>query len=275
MISSYNTIDKFEFDEKRHFYTLNGVKMYGVTSVLGVISKPQLIQWAANLATAKAFTFSANQELAKEISKYPKINTETAKKIGEKFPEFNEARNAHAQVRDDSANNGSNVHKIIEMLLKEAIISSGGILTVLSHPNRQVQQFLDWAREENIRFLKSEEKIYSKTLWVAGTMDLMFQKGDRTYVGDIKTTGAIWDRTPFFQTAAYEFMVLEREPNWKIEGRCIVRLDKEGSREVMYSDSPLDREGFLAALALYKALQAPISFKQKTIKNAMNKKKYA
>ena len=41
---------KFEFDSVHHYYTLGGKRMYGVTSVLGVIAKNALIPWASKMA---------------------------------------------------------------------------------------------------------------------------------------------------------------------------------------------------------------------------------
>jgi hypothetical protein len=44
------TDDVFEFDEKSHIYKLNGKKLTGVTTILGVINKPALVGWAARMA---------------------------------------------------------------------------------------------------------------------------------------------------------------------------------------------------------------------------------
>ena len=40
----------FYFDEEKHRYYLDGKQMTGVTTILGVLAKPALIQWAANMA---------------------------------------------------------------------------------------------------------------------------------------------------------------------------------------------------------------------------------
>ena len=45
---------EFRFDEKKHRYYLDGKSMTGCTTVLGVIAKPALIQWAADHAAAYA-----------------------------------------------------------------------------------------------------------------------------------------------------------------------------------------------------------------------------
>ena len=47
---------KFEFKEKTHKYKIDGKKILGTTTVLGMINKPALIQWAANLSAAYALS---------------------------------------------------------------------------------------------------------------------------------------------------------------------------------------------------------------------------
>ena len=60
--------DEFVFDEKEHAYFLNGKPMLGCTSVLGVIAKPALIQWAANEAVKVTPAVFALLEQAQKIS---------------------------------------------------------------------------------------------------------------------------------------------------------------------------------------------------------------
>lgn len=270
--------DIFEFNEKRHFYTLNGNRLYGITSVLGVIAKPSLYQWYADLAAAKAFTFMANSdrvsEIAEEVAKHDKINTQVAKSIGEKFPEFDQARKAATSSRDSAAKSGISIHGIIEDLVKKAILETSGYIEASTHEEPQVQEFLNWANGNQIQFLMSEQRLYSKTLWLAGTMDLLFKMGGEVYVGDIKTTGGIYDRTPFMQEAGYEIMLNERYPDLQITGRCVIRIGKTGGLDVKYSTSPLDKEGFLAAFTLFKALEKPVSDTQVYIKKAKYKNKF-
>ena len=40
----------FKFNKEEHYYELDGKRLYGVTTVLGVIAKPALIPWAVKMA---------------------------------------------------------------------------------------------------------------------------------------------------------------------------------------------------------------------------------
>ena len=251
---------KFEFNENNHTYTLDGKRLYGVTTILGVINKPALIQWAVNMAIEH---ININFPTVEEIIKNPFSLSAV----------LEEAKSAHRKSKESAATKGTDIHEIIEKIVKRAILENNGVLVRKTSDEPQVQRFIDWAESEGIKFIDSERRIYSSKIWVAGTCDLIFEKEGKRYVGDIKTTSGIYDRTPFMQCAAYQLMISEQTGE-TFEGRCIIRLGKAGDFEVVWSNSHLDEEGFLHALGLFKALEVPVTVKQKTIKKAVNKKKY-
>lgn len=254
--------DEFGFDPVRHVYTLNGKRLYGVTTVLGVINKPALVGWAAKMVTEHIKETCPEEFHPVEGVRY----TVT-------LVELERAKSAHTRKKDFSATIGTDIHAECETLVNEAIAQGGKIVRPF-HTEPMVQKFIDWAMREDIKFLASEKQLYSKTLWVAGTCDLLFEKDGKRYVGDIKTTSGIYDRTPFFQCAGYEIMLEEGGEVPFDGGRCIIRLGKDGSFEVVYSNSPVDKGGFLAALELFKSLEVPVNEKQKHIKRAVVKKKH-
>ncbi|KKK47780.1 hypothetical protein LCGC14_3151750, partial [marine sediment metagenome] len=53
----YNGKVILEFEESKHIYSVGGKVIYGTTSIVNVIEKPALRQWAANRAaeTVEAF----------------------------------------------------------------------------------------------------------------------------------------------------------------------------------------------------------------------------
>lgn len=250
----------FFFDDKRHRYYLDGQSMTGCTTVLGVIAKPALIQWAANQAAAKAFSTGSNDELKKEIAKHKNIGTTEARSISEKFPEFKEARTAHNKKRDDAATKGTDIHKEIEIIILDVIKRNKGFIPEgLKHTAVQVQHFIDWAVKNKVEFLASERKVYSKTLFVAGTYDFKCIVESKIYMGDIKTSSGIYGREPFAQTAAYQKMEEEMTGHKDVDGRLIINLKKTGKfdeeKDVHYSyDYDTDLEMFLSALSLYRII---------------------
>ncbi len=256
--------DVFEFDEQKHVYTLNGKRLYGVTTVLGVINKPALVGWAAKMVAEHI------QDNAEVIE-----GNDGGFAYVLPFAMLEEAKGAHRKKKDDAATKGTDVHALCEEYVKDMIATTNGQAVPLQVEDKMLQQFINWAVKEKVRFLGSERKLYSKEMWVAGTVDLLFEKGGKRYVGDIKTTSGIYDRTPFFQCAGYEMMLEEAGEAPFDGGRCIIRLGKDGSFDVTYSDKNLvDIDGFLSALSLFKALEVPVSEKQKHIKRAVQKKKH-
>jgi hypothetical protein len=236
---------KFEFDDKKHVYTLDGKRLYGITNVLSVISKPALIQWAANEAVGHI----KNQPLVNGM--YTGVTEEL----------LEEARVAHRNKRDKAADKGKDIHSICEGIIKDAIATNGGFIKVFEHEDPMIQKFLDWAHANSVMFLSSEYQMFSETMWTAGTCDFTAVINGKRYMGDIKTYSGIYDRTPFLQCGGY--MIMAEEMQEKFDGAVIVRIGKpskkepDGSFEVKYSyDTEGDKDGFRSALALFKCLEA-------------------
>ncbi len=234
----------FYFRESDHAYFFDGKKMTGCTTILGVLNKPALVPWAARMAIdhirlhSTESTFEAPNLLVSPIT-------------------LEEAKTAYAKKRDEGAEKGTNTHSLCEGYIKECIRTNGGKPLVPFNPNEEsLEAFIEWALRNVDKFLASEEKLYSKELWVAGTADFIFEKGGKVYVGDIKTYKKIWDRTPFYQCAGYGLMKKEMEGT-EIAGYVIVNLPKERafkeSEDILWSfDIEGDTKAFLACAEIYR-----------------------
>jgi CRISPR/Cas system-associated exonuclease Cas4 (RecB family) len=243
----------FKFNEKTHTYTLDGKRMTGVTTVLGVINKPALVGWAANQAVEYIKT-----------SKVWQLVPDTPRKImiGDKELEklLNEARKAHIRKRDKAGQSGTDVHGDIETHIKFAIENSDGIIvTGGNYEKKQVEHFLNWAEKNKIKFLASEKRVYSKTHFTAGTYDFKCEIDGKIYIGDIKTSSGIYDRTPFAQTSAYQMMEEEMTGIKDVQGRLIINLKKTGifdeDKDVYISEHyEDDLELFMSALSIYRIM---------------------
>ncbi|MEK6882165.1 MAG: hypothetical protein AABY22_21285 [Nanoarchaeota archaeon] len=247
-----NNEKQFEFNEEEHYYTLDGKRMYGITSVLGVIAKPMLIQWAANEAVRELGWFDERKSINKELdlTNFEKRWEEIKKLERDEFFELlSKARYSHRKKKEKAGDIGHIVHKAIEKWIKESKepeLDEQGM--------KMFNNFKSWTEKNNIKFLESEKKMYSEELWIAGTMDALIEKDNKKYVLDIKTTGGIYDRIPFFQCAGYSIMLAEH--NIEVEGYIIIRIGKDGAVEEFYSyDIEGDKQGFLATLTLFKQLE--------------------
>lgn len=222
---------EFKFHAGRHMYTLDGKPLMGVTSVLGVIAKPALIGWAARMAADYVLENLKDMDNLEQVCEL--------------------AKNAHARKRDEGAEKGTDIHAWIE----EWIAGKNPEMPKDEGPRKQIEEFLKWATENKVEFLESEKRMYSEKHWIAGTCDAIAMIDGKKYVVDFKTQSKMWDKTPFLQMAGYRIM-LEEMGEKDYEGGCVVLLPKEGGLETHYSyDYDTDKEGFLAALKLYKTLK--------------------
>lgn len=239
----------FTFEPEKHVYKYDGKKMTGCTTILGVLAKPQLIPWAARMATEYLTTVGTP---VRGIDGETIVGYEVSKEMLE------EAQVAHAKKRDDGATKGTDTHAQVEDFVKECIADNNGypIVERTLTASAILTQFIHWAHDNEIRFIASEAQFYSKSLWVAGTADLIFEKDGKRYLGDIKTYKKIWDRTPFYQCAGYALMAQEMgEPAF--DGYCIINLPKERnfkeSEDIKWSfDIKGDTDAFLACVTLYR-----------------------
>jgi hypothetical protein len=234
----------FHFDDKKHIYYLDGKKMYGVTSILGVIAKPMLIQWAANMACDH---IEKNFPTFEDLINKPSLLAELIK----------EARTAHRKTKEDAGSKGTDVHAEIETYIKNCIEVADGYATIDDGTaSSQLALFISWARENNVRFLESEKRVYSESGWYAGTCDLVFEMDGKKWIGDVKTGKAIYPEY-YLQMAAYQNALEEMEEHTDIHGAMVINLKKTGGIEIGQNyDYEGNKLAFLGALTLFKQLQA-------------------
>jgi len=222
----------FEFDEKTHVYKLDGKRLTGVTTILGVIAKPALIGWAANKAVDYIKDHIYDNDIDAMVTKI-----------------LPEARKAHTKIKDTAADYGTHVHDQIENYCK-----GKKVVSINEQVDKSVQSFIDWFERQNAKVIESEKRLYSKEHWYAGTVDLVLEIDGKHWIADIKTSNGIYN-TYFLQMAGYQ-IALEETENYDIEGHMIIQLTKTGKVRVERSYGvEKNKEAFLAALTLYRTLQ--------------------
>ena len=222
---------RFSFDEKRHLYFLDGKPLTGVTSVLNVIAKPALIGWAVNMAC-----------------EYIRDNYSVGCAMESLLEE---AKIAHRKKKEGAADIGKRVHKYLE----EWIANEPSEETD-EQVMKVARNFIGWAEKNKVKFLASEKRVYSPTLFIAGTLDFICEIDGKKYVGDIKTSSGVYGRAYFAQCAGYRLM-LEEMGEKDFEGSIIVRIGKDGlfseEKDVLMSPNyEDDKRYFLAALDIYR-----------------------
>lgn len=220
------------FNPGRHMYTWAGEKVPGVTTILGRIAKPFLIQWSADMAAGH---FLAAVKSGR--NDFDAIH--------------DDARLAHAKKRNAAGDSGSNIHEYAECLFKGLPLPE----LKTDEAKRGVEAFHKWYDSHKIEILASERTLFSQQYYYAGTCDFVAKIDGQHVIGDFKTGKRIYNEARL-QTAAYQ-QALQEETSTQFSSRLIIRFDKlTGEFETQeYKDFELDFAGFNAALALHKTLQ--------------------
>jgi hypothetical protein len=249
--------DVFTYEDSKHAYKLNGVDLPGTTTPLKLVNelswdadgkmtdKSQIIQqWAIKMVTNEIL------ENTKE-SKY--YDTKDIEKI------VLEAKKAPNKKFTGAGISGTEIHAQIEERIRYAIARNNGFVDSRSSEffpplntiPTQALNFIDWADKNKVKFLYSEEPIYSKEWMNCGTVDFICEIDGKILVGDIKTNGdkrryewntktnkydftkpvsdihipALW------QTGAYGKMATEESARKlvdRVDGVVIVNIKKSG-----------------------------------------------
>ena len=201
-----NTIDVV-YESFKHQYSVDGEVIPVVTSILDVLSKPALMYWAANMA-----------------ADYWKENIAPGKSYDELQLDaiWQRSKKAHTQKKTDSATLGSFVHKWVE----DYINGKDPGVPVNEQMRGATERWLAWVKKHDVKFLLSEQLVYSKKHRYAGTTDFICKIDGEMWLGDIKTSSAVYD-TYIAQAASYLNARVEEYPKEKYVGVVIVRVGKE------------------------------------------------
>ena len=254
-----NITDRFkiQINGRGHAYFLDDKPMIGNTTALGVIAKPFLIQWAADVAAANAIGIVPEYESVMAI-KDAKEKKKAKDALDEKYPKFKEARTAHMKKKEAGGDWGKIVHKAIEMWISSGSIPlevecDGEMYKVEEGHMNAINHFVKWSQDNNVKFLESEKRVYSEKNWFAGTLDLVFEMDGKRWIGDIKTSGAIYNEH-FFQMGGYE-ICLEEMGEGNVDGYLVINLKKDGTMDLkMAENREVNKEAFKHALELHKII---------------------
>jgi len=241
---------EYRFDEKRHRHELlvdgEWKSLTGCTTILGILAKPALIQWSANMAV---------DYVEEEVRKIAKVDEATwMQEFSEEWGRIlKEAKTAHRRKKEEAGVKGTDVHSDIEKLVAGLITANKGIFKGdEKHENPQIQHFIDWAIKNKVKFLETEKGLYSKSLFLGGIVDLLLEIDGEVWIADIKTGSGIYPEH-FAQMAGYELMIKEMGFEREIKGHIVLNLKKDGSFEEKRSVSVEDAKNFfLACVQVYR-----------------------
>ena len=225
-------MNRYKFDKQNHIHELDGKPLMGITTVLSVISKPALIQWAASMAC----------NYVDEARRSEGFKLEDLEKI------LKEARTAHRRKRDKAGDFGTLVHEAIEVWIKENKLPTNLDESQMAAFNN----FKNWADENKVEFLESEKHVWSESDWLGGILDMVAMYKGKKVICDIKTSSGIYPEM-WAQMGGYHLCLKDMGEHEGIEGYLIINLKKTGEIDFGYSDKmQFNQDFFKAALQLYK-----------------------
>ena len=165
------------------FYTLDGVTLPSVTTILGIVNKPALVPWA-----------NAQGREAVEDELAPRGGDTLTRPMLDRALEQAKAR--PWRTKKEAADFGSETHKIIEGLL------AGTAPKIPARQSQAVRNFQAWQSLHNISLELTEVSVYSVEHGYAGTFDAMGWIDGLPVVCDWKTSKGLYMETAL-QLAAY------------------------------------------------------------------------
>lgn len=201
-----------------------------VTTISGfsALGKDALIGWAAETERNAAIEAAIAAVSADALQPPDSLRADILSRIG--------PVKAHLKAKQEAAEIGSQIHDAACWHLRRLTDQPLPRKPVLSDPARLgFVSWLRWWEGAGLRPVRSEQKVWSRELGVAGTVDLIAESDEGVGVVDFKSSGGIYDSF-HLQVAAYA----ESCRRWAdIRWAKIVRFPK-------YADDPLvtGGEGF-------------------------------
>lgn len=208
---------RIDLNEPHQVYKNSANKrLCGVTTVLGVLAKPALLGWYADmerehvLRVVKAAPEGCCEKVLREL-------------IGEPW--------AANVKRDRAADIGTVTHARCEAFLHGLELDEDGLdHELVDKSTNGFVRFVDWWKSEGLEVVHSELQMVSEKMQVGGTADIIARRrsGARVLV-DLKTSKASkWWPYPetFGQVACYAAMYEEVSGN-TVEEIHVVRIGKE------------------------------------------------
>ena len=240
--------DVFTYSNDTHEYTLNGVVLPGTTTPLELVNELSWDDDGKMTSKSRIIQQWAINKVADEILDKTKVGSYTIKELE---PIVKEAKSAPNKNFKSAGISGTQIHDLIEKEIKNAIVNTSGYMKKdwADQYEQQVKNFILWACDNKVKFLFTEEPIYSKEWMNCGTVDFICEIDGKVLVGDIKTNGDKrrfkWNGKGYdfskpvsdihtialFQAGAYAKMCTEegaRKLVTKVDGVVIVNIKKSG-----------------------------------------------
>ncbi len=205
-----------DFNPDTHVYYLDGKKVPNITSIIGIVAKPALVAWKIKTVVnyiREHFFGVIDDELVAE------------------------AKNEPLRIVTQAGDVGTEVHRIIEEYINHCL--EDGDPDVFE-PQYQIRDddpdfaitqrrgwlfFREWLEDNEVEWLMSEQKLYSREHNYCGTMDALCILNGMMTALDFKTSNRLY-KSYLVQVAGY-VGALQEQYDTVVEQIYILRIPKE------------------------------------------------
>ncbi len=236
----YNKTIDVEFNDGNHSYKVNGERCkISVTSVTGMMDKPALKFWSVKMM--KEYLFSFFETVANKYSHESLLEA------------IEEGSKAHTKFKEKAADLGTQVHDWAEQyILYELGINKERPVVKKEYDERVkngVLAFLQWVDEHKIKFIASEQLLYSKKYKYCGIADCIAKVDGKLTLVDFKTSNYMAIEY-FAQVSAYAYADMEESGKGYYQS-LILKFSKEtGDFEQKIRSKEEMKEDYKAFLGL-------------------------
>jgi hypothetical protein len=205
---------KYTDEKNAHLHTFRDKPLLGTSTVVGVLAK-NLTWWASELSAVECLEagelIPTIREEYLEAKKKGKPGIDALQK---KYPIFKKARFAHFNDKNDKADKGTDMHKLMEDYVKLCFSNNNAVPMMMTEELKKVSDkrlvyFSSWCVENVEKFLWSEIHCFSETLWVGGISDVgVLLKDGRVGIIDFKSSKDSFD-SQFIQCSGYDIQITE------------------------------------------------------------------
>lgn len=209
------TIQRGDFGRKKHAYYWKekGLFVPGATSILGILDKPALIQWASNKTAEHVL---ANLKGGEDRATIERV--------------CGEATGKHTRLKEEAGAIGSDLHE-----LAHSLFTGRPVEVPEDVPTQKALIALqEWIAQNDVKPIDVEQIVFSRAAYYAGTFDLLCSLNGRLALVDLKTSSYVYDEHKM-QLGGYRFAWEEEHKGEYIEELAIIHLNKKTGKVKPYS----------------------------------------
>jgi hypothetical protein len=131
------------------------------------------------------------------------------------------------EIRDEAGRKGSTVHKLTERYdngEEVTLLDENGFIDYKLSEWSMFEKYVEFRTKHKTAIIHNELNVVSEAYKMGGTIDRVMQINGKLYLVDIKTSNAVHNHY-WLQLAAYKTLLLEKQPELKLDGVAILWLN--------------------------------------------------